>query len=282
MYTGSMRKLLLIVALLLIAGVVSMKLISPKLDRDWSLDQAVLPSAEFATEGKVHIKNVRNFVYSSTTEYVVQYYDTTVDLTELKTVDYIVEPFGDIGAAHTFVSFGFADGEQIAISVEIRKEKGETFSPWKGLMRQYELMYVIADERDVINLRANHRNHEVFVYPTIATPEQAVVLFKSMLERTNSLANSPEFYNTVTSNCTTNIVAHINAIGSKDIGWDYRLLLPEHSDVLAKELGFIAQDINIEAARALYKVNDQARLYQDDINFSKRIREYVSPSSVEA
>ena len=273
------KKFIAVVVLLLVLGIFSLYSISPSLNREWSRDQAVLPVVEFVDEDSVHIKNVRNFIYSSTTEYVVQYYDTTVDISTLSTVDYIVEPFGDIGAAHTFVSFGFSDGQRIAISVEIRKEKGESFSPWKGLLRQYELMYVIADERDVINLRANHRNHDVYVYPTTAMPDQAAALFRSMLSRAELLTTKPEFYNTLTSNCTTNIVSHINEIGEREILWDYRLLLPEHSDVLAKELGFIAPDMSIKEARVKYKVNEQARRYKDESNFSELIRNYSTSTS---
>jgi len=273
-----MRKFCLLIGLLLIAASAYFFSLSPSLNRNWSADQAILPIA--IIEGStVQLKNVRNFIYSSTTEYKVQYYDTEVDLAKLETVDYIVEPFGDIGAAHTFVSFGFEDGQYIAVSVEIRKEVGETFSPLKGLLRQYELMYVIADERDVVNLRANHRKHNVYVYPTTATKEQATTLFLAMIERANKLAVEPEFYNTLTSNCTTNIVKHINNIGNRNIGWDYRLLLPEASDELAKELGFIAPNINIEAARSLYKINESAALYKDDQYFSKLIREYPNKRS---
>ncbi len=103
----------------------------PRLDRAWSTDQAIPAEAVIAGD-EVTIKNVRHYSYRSTTDYTPGYYDTTLDLNELETVDYIVEPFGDIGAAHTFLTFGFADGQQVAISVEIRKEVGETFRQSKG------------------------------------------------------------------------------------------------------------------------------------------------------
>ncbi len=251
---------------------------TPQLNKNWSLDQLVLPAATFNEDETVEISNVRNFIYSSTTEYIVQYYDVVVDLNLLNQVDYIVEPFGSIGAAHTFVSFGFSDGKQIAISVEIRKEVGESFSPWRGLAQQYELMYVVADERDVVNLRANHRLHPVYIYPTTASKEQGVALFRSMLMRANALASNPEFYNTLTSNCTTNIVSHINAlVPDNKISWDHRLLLPEESDALAQELGFILPNVDIKEARKQYQVNERAKVFQNDPDFSKRIREpYVA------
>ncbi len=244
---------------------------TPQLDRNWSVDQAVVPTA--LIEGDtITIKNIRNFSYQSTTEYTPAYYDRTVRLRDLTHVDYIVEPFGDIGAAHTFLSFGFIDGSQIAISVEIRKEVGESFSPWQGIANQYELTYVIADERDVVALRANHRQHDVFIYPTVATPEQAQTLFLSMLQRANAVHTTPEFYHTLFNNCTTNIARHINEISPNRIGIDYRLVLPEYSDELAKELGLIATSTSIEVARERHRINDKASEYTGEGDFSAHLR----------
>src|SRR3989338_5727732 len=120
----------------------------PSNDHNFTLDQQVLSTAKI--EGHtITIKDIRNFTYRTTTDYTPAYYDKTFDLKNLESVWYIVEPFKGYGFAHTFLSFGFKGGEYVSISVEIRKEKGEKFSPWKGLFNNYELMYVIADERDV-------------------------------------------------------------------------------------------------------------------------------------
>jgi endonuclease YncB( thermonuclease family) len=264
----------LIFVSLLVAVFLSCK--EPRLDREWSPDQAVLATSQVDGD-TVTITNIRNFTYRSVTDYTPGYYDGTFTLSELTHVDYIVEPFGDIGAAHTFLSFGFRDGRQVAISAEIRKEVGETFSPLRGVLREYELVYVIADERDVIGLRANHRNHDVYVYPTTATAEQAQSLFARMIDRANKLQMKPEFYHTVLSNCTTNIAAHINEFLPGTIGFDYRLLLPEYSDSLAQEIGFIAPDISIEEARKRYRVNEAAAIGAAREDFSTFIRTYVAP-----
>lgn len=265
------KNIFFILALILVSALGYASFQEPKLDRDWSPDQALLAVAEIGNDD-ITIRNVRNFTYRSTTDYTPLYYDTTVKLSELETVDYIVEPFGDIGAAHTFLSFGFSNGQQIAISVEIRKEKGESFSAWKGALNQYEITYVIADEKDVVDLRTNHRQHDVYIYPTVATKEQVQKLFLSMLNRANLLQLEPEFYNTVLNNCTTNIASHINEITPNRIGVDYRLLLPEHSDVLAQELGLIAVGMTIDEARVKHKVNEQAKLFKGREDFSKRLR----------
>ncbi len=259
-----------IAVVLLILGVYLS--IQPSNTREWNKDQTVLPSA-IITGDEVVIQNIRNFTYASTTEYTIAYYDKTFNLSQLISVDYIVEPFGSIGAAHTFLSFGFEDGSYVSISVEIRKEVGESFSPWKGLLKQYEIMYVIADERDVVKLRTNYRKDDVFLYPVLTTREHMKTLFIDMIERANALAQKPEFYNTVTNNCTTNIAHHINSITPERISWDYRLLFPENSDVLAQELGLIAQGMSIEEARTKYQINAKAEQFADAEDFSNRIRE---------
>jgi hypothetical protein len=177
----------------------------PSADRDWSTDQRVLPRATLAGD-KVTVHDLRNFSYRTVSDYVPHYESRTYDLNKLDSVWFMVERFGDTpGIAHTLLSFGFGD-EYVAISVEIRKERGETYSPLKGLLRQYELMYVVADERDVIGLRTNFRRDPVYLYPVKTTPEKMRRVFVEMITRANKLAAEPEFYNTLTNNCTTNIV----------------------------------------------------------------------------
>ena len=132
--------------------------------RDWSPDQAVLPYAE--TSGDlVHVHNIRNCRYFSADSFVVQYYDKTYDLRTLETVDFIVVPFPNLPRlAHTMLSFGFDGDEHVAVSVEIRREKGETYQFLRGIMDKYELMYVVGDERDLVKLRTNYRGDDVYLY----------------------------------------------------------------------------------------------------------------------
>ena len=247
---------------------------TPQNDRNWSLDQAVLPYAQIdGTEVKVF--NIRNFTYTSESDYVPDYYDQTYDLDELVSVDFIVEPFDDPGAAHTFLSFGFSNGKYLAISAEIRKEKGETFSPLLGLLRRFELMYVVADERDVVKLRTNYRKDIVYLYLANISLEKMRQLFVDMLTRANTLKNQPEFYNTLTNTCTTNIVDHINKITPNKISWDLRLLLPKNSDELAYELGLIGNTQSLAELRQQHQINDLAEKYADNPDFSKLIRKNI-------
>jgi hypothetical protein len=248
-------------------------LIRPSLNRDWSPDETVLAHADISGN-TVEISNIRDIEYRTTSDYDVYYYDKSFDLDKIQSVWYVVEPFSGhgAGAAHTFVSFGFEGGDYVAISVEIRKEKGESFSPVKGIMRQYELVYVVADERDLIKLRTNFRMDDVFLYPVNTTKENMQKLFVSMLTRANKLATEPEFYNTLTNTCTTNLVKHVNEIVPGRIPFSYKVLMPAYSDELAREIGLINNALSIEDLREKYRINYKALIYADDPQFSQRIR----------
>lgn len=270
-----LRRSLLVVATAAIAGYLSLvQLVHPSNERDWSPDQQRLATAEFAGD-TVRVHNVRNAIYRSTTDYDVHWEDRAYDLRRLESVWYAVEPFATWrGPAHTFLSFGFGNGEYVAISVEIRKERGESFSPLGGLLRQYELTYIVGDERDLIGLRANHRRDDVHLYPVRATPEAARTLFVSMLESANALASKPEFYNTLTNTCTSNIVDHVNRIAPHPIPFSVKTLLPAYSDDLAFDLGLIDTDLPREQYRAEFRINDLAQEHADSPDFSESIRSH--------
>jgi uncharacterized protein DUF4105 len=264
----------LVIALAVVVTIVAASLlIRPSNDRDWSVDQAVLAHADIHPP-LVTIHDIRNFSYITADRYVPSYYDKTFDLGKLDSAWFVVEPFGTAGAAHTFVSFGFGEGDYVAISIEIRKEKGESFSPLKGLMRRYEIMYVVGDERDLIKLRSNYRNDPVHLYRVNTTPEKMRAMFLAMLQRANRLREKPEFYNTLTNTCTTNLVRHVNAITAKRVPFRLSVLLPAESDRLAYDVGLIGDpSVPFAQVRRAARINDRARRYANDPQFSKRIRE---------
>lgn len=247
----------------------------PSNQRDWSPDQAVLARAEFDGE-RVTVRNVRNFEYRSVHEYAVRYETRSYDLSKLDSMWFMVERFGPHdemtpAIAHTLLSFGFG-GEYVAVSVEIRKERGESYSPWKGLLRQYELMYVVADERDVIGLRTNHRRDTVYLYPVRAPVEAMRRAFVEMLQRANQLAEAPEFYNTLTSTCTTNLVRHVNTIAPGRIPLSYKVILPAYSDSLAYDLGLIPNGQPLEQVRAAHRIDALAQELGVRADFSRALR----------
>jgi Domain of unknown function (DUF4105) len=221
---------------------------------------------------KVAIEGVRNFDYRTTDDYAPRHESRSYDLAKLDSVWFVVERFGDAPAiAHTFLSFGFG-AEYVAISVEIRKERGEVYSPLKGLLRQYELMYVIADERDAIGLRTNFRRDPVYLYPVRTTREQMRKLFLEMLARANKLAAEPEFYNTLTNNCTSNIVRHVNTVAPSAVPLSYKTVLPAYSDRMAYDLKLIPAHLPFETVRATYRIDQLAQREPVGPNFSRLIR----------
>jgi len=171
------------------------------------------------------------------------------------------------------MSFGFSGDDYLAVSVEIRKEKGEEFSPWKGLARQYELMYVIGDERDLIQLRTNHRRDQVFLYPVRAPRERIEQMFVGMLRRANHLREKPEFYNTLTNTCTTNIVQHVNELVPGRIPFSYKVLLPGYSDELAYDLELIDTRLPFPEAQRHFRIDDDAQGLGGRQDFSTQIRQ---------
>ena len=244
----------------------------PSNDRDWVDEQKVLASAEFDGD-KVHVKNVRNAEFFSYRDCVVDYYDKTYDLTKIKSVDFIMIPFADNRAiAHTLLSFGFEGGDYVGVSVEVRLEKGESYSAAVGLLSQFELMYVVADERDLLPVRPEFRHVDVLLYHTKATPEQTRALFVDVMKRVNQLRDQPEFYDTLRNNCTTNIVRHINSLAPNRIPYDYRVLLPGYSDELAYELGLIDTSLPFDEIRRRAVISDRILQYKNDPQFSQRIR----------
>ncbi|MDP9194508.1 MAG: DUF4105 domain-containing protein, partial [Acidobacteriota bacterium] len=276
-YHEPVKRTLIILAVAIALGVALLALRRPSNERDWSADQAVLPYATI--DGPmVTVRNIRNYRYTSETQYTPAYYDKTFDLRRLDSVWFFVEPFGRAGAAHTFVSFGFGPRDFLAISIEIRKEKGESFSALRGLLREYEIMYVIGDERDLVKLRTNYRNDRVFLYPVRTTPERKAAMFVSMLQRTNALRQQPEFYNTLTNTCTTNLVEHVNLIVPNRIGFSTAVLLPASSDRLAYDLGLIDSGRTFDETRTAAQINDLARRYGEDPEFSSWIRSRQSSS----
>jgi hypothetical protein len=217
---------------------------------------------------------VRNTQYRSSADYTPAYDDRSFDLNRMQSVDFIMVPFQNTSAAaHTFLIFGFEDGQRVAISVEVRREKGESYSPLLGLFRQCELMYVIADERDLILLRTKYRNDRVFLYPIRASPERIRDMFLSMLRRANQLTEHPEFYNSLTNNCTSNLLKHFNHVNDRQLPANLKILFPGYSDQLIYDLGLIASPLDFHSLKRQSEITEKANRFADDLNFSQRIRE---------
>ena len=247
--------------------------------RDWAPDQAVLPTADI-NGNAVRIRNVRYCRHLAPDEYVVDHEDRSFDLRRLRAVDFITMPFGPVPElAHTMVSFEFAGefpedpSEHLAISVEVRKEKGEEqFNPLLGLAQQYEIMYVVADERDLLYRQAVVHDGPTYVYRTTAPPEAARAMLVDMLGRANELSKRPEFYHLLTNNCTTNLARHVNRIKPNRLVYDLGVLLPGLSDQKAYAEGLLVAEGSFDELRADALINSRARLAGTSEEFSSTIR----------
>ena len=264
---------MLAVAIIIAICVVALATIQPRADRRWAPEHAVMAHADVRGDS-VHLQRMRNFAYTTETQFTPAYFDRTYDLNKLETVWFIVTPFSKRwrGPAHTFVSFGFSDSQYVAVSVEARREPGEVYGPVTGLFKRFEMIYVIGDERDLIGSRAVYGGYDVYVYPIRTTPARARALFTEMLARANTLAAQPEFYNTLTNNCTSNIVDHVNHLVPHAVPHGLRTILPGYADGVAYSLGLIDNSISLDEARRRFRVNDQARRFATDSSFSRRIR----------
>jgi hypothetical protein len=243
--------------------------LQPSNNRDWQPDLAVLPYADI-TGNQVTIHNIRNCDYRTETDFDVHYYDKTFDLDQLRTVDLYLVTWGSPHIAHTMASFGFTNGDYICFSIETRKE-GEDYSAVKGLFRQFELTYVIADERDLVRLRTNYRKgEEVCLYRLQMTPEQGRKLFLDYLRRANELHGHAEWYHALTSNCTTAI--RTQRAAADRAPWDWRMLLNGHLDELLYERGTLATNLPFAELKKISNINHQAQMADKSADFSQQIR----------
>lgn len=244
--------------------------IHPRQDRDWAPDVAHGVSGT-VTGDLVTLTNVRNFDWTSDLEAITHWESRSYDLSKLETVDMITSTWGDPNIAHLIVSFGFSGGDHVAFSVEIRKEKGESFSSIGGFFRQFELVLIAADEADVVKVRTNHRGEDVHLFPVKLDAAQRRALLLRYIAFGNQLAEAPLFYNTVTANCASTVYGLVQVI-KPDMPLDSRLLfsgqLPEYID----ELGGLPGDMPMDQRRKLAEISALAQGWQPGQDFSALIR----------
>jgi hypothetical protein len=249
--------------------------IKPSNARDWQPDVAVLPYATVAGD-LVTVHNIRNFDYRSETDYAPAYYDKRFNLKQLEGVDLVAVYWMGPDIAHVFLSFAFAGDEHLAISIETRKEMGEDYSTLKGFFRQYELFYVVADERDVIRLRTNYRHdppEDVYVFRLNGPVENGRRLFLEYIARVNELEVHPDFYNTLTTNCTTNIWFNAG-VNAERVSFSWKILASGHVPELLYELGRLqSEGLPFAGVQQAAHVNARAQAADKATDFSRRIRQ---------
>ena len=242
-------------------------------DRDWQPEVSRLAYADVDGD-RITLHNIRNFDYRSETDFTPRWYDATFEVSQLESGDLIASYWMGDAIAHIFVSFGFADGRHVAISVETRKERGESYSTLAGFFKQYELYYVVADERDVIRVRTNYRHprEDVYIYRAQVPRENVRRLFLDYIRGLNELKDHPAFYNTATTNCTTAVLVHTRVNpGSHPFNW--KVLLSGYAPQYAYELGRLDTSLPFDELRRRSRIDDRAQAADQDPDFSRRIRE---------
>jgi hypothetical protein len=258
-------------AIALFLGVVAWWVsIPPSHDRPWRPEVAVMPRA--VIEGDhVRITGVRNFEYQSRNDFTIRYEERELQLSHLTGLDFYVSYWSEGPVAHTFVSFIFDNASPLCISIETRPEVGEGFDPIGSLFKQFELIYVVGEEHDLVGVRTNHRHERVYLYHLNTSADDARRLLLIYLARINELADRPEWYHLLTNSCTINIIRYANAAG-REGRFDFRHLLNGLIDSYLYHSGRVDTTLPYEELRRRSLINDAAQAADDAPDFSARIR----------
>ncbi|MFZ3239086.1 MAG: DUF4105 domain-containing protein [Pseudolabrys sp.] len=245
-------------------------LIPPSHDRPWRPDVAIMPRVVVDGD-RVRITGVRDFDYRSVNDFNVHYEDREVQLSHLTGLDFFVSYWSEGLVGHTFLSFIFDNAPPLSISIETRPEVGEGFNPIASLFKQFELIYVVGNERDLVRVRTNYRKETVYLYRLNSSPEQVRRLLLVYLERINELADRPEFYHLLSNSCTINIIRYANAAGRAG-SFDIRHLLNGLIDSYLYHSGRVDTTLPFDELRRRSLINAVAQAADNAPDFSERIR----------
>jgi hypothetical protein len=246
--------------------------VRPRNDRDWSPDVAVAPRAEIEGD-RVRITGFRNFDYRSRDDFTERWETREISLSKLIAVDFLVSywtPEPGI-MAHTFLSFVFEDAPPVCVSVEARKERGESYKAVRSMFKHYELAYVVGDERDIVRVRTDIRGEKVFLYRLRLTSVGMRRLFLDYLAGMNLLADHPQFYHLLSNNCTTNIQQHARAPGATS-PFVWRILLNGLTDHYIYDIGGLDLSLPFEELKSRSFISPAAKEARNSEDFSRKIR----------
>lgn len=253
--------------------------LTPSHDRIWADDVAHMLHADIH-DAQATLHNVRNFDWRTDTDYTPRWETRQYNLDQLVSADLILSYWMGPAVAHTLVSFGFADGQKLVFSVEIRKERHEQFSGIAGFFRQYETVLVAADERDIVRVRTNVRGEDVYLYRLAIPPPALRTLFLAYLDEAHTLQREPRFYNTLTSNCTTIVYTLARHIAPA-LPADYRLLASGYLAEYARDHDGLVPGVDFPTLKSLGRITQRALATGDADDFSRAIREGI-PGTAEA
>jgi hypothetical protein len=220
----------------------------------------------------VRITGVRNFQYRTGNEFIPRYEEREISLSHLIGVDFFVSYWSEgLLVGHTFLSFVFDNAPPLSISIETRPEVGEGYDPVASLFKQYELIYVVGEERDIVGVRTNYRGERVYLYRLNASLADARQLLMIYLARINELADQPEFYHLLSNSCTINIIRYANAAG-REGRLDIRHVFNGLIDQYLFYSGRIDTTLPFAELRRRSLINEAAQAADGAADFSQRIR----------
>ncbi len=249
--------------------------IPPSNSRPWADDVAQMTTG--VVEGdRVTLHNVRNFDWRTKTDYTQRWETRRYDLRRLTSLDMVLSYWSMPAIAHVLISFGFDDGEHVVFSVEIRREKTESFSEVGGFFKEFELSVIACDERDVIRVRTNVRGEDDYLYRIRMPVADIRSLFLAYVSQANDVARQPRFYNTITANCTT-IIYHMAKRIVGHLPLDYRLLLSGYLPEYVYQVGGLDKRYSLEELRAFGRITERAQQSDRRPTFSADIRAGIPP-----
>jgi hypothetical protein len=244
--------------------------IPPSHDRDWRPEVAVMPGAVIDGD-HVRMTGVRNFDYRTRDDFTIRYEEREFELSHLTGLDFYVSYWAEGPVGHTFLSFVFDNASPLTISIETRPEAHEGYSPIASMFKQYELIYVVGDERDIVGVRTNHRGETTYLYRLNTSPEDARRLLMVYLARINDLADRPEFYHLLGNSCTINIIRYANAAGRVG-GFSWGHLFNGLIDGYLYRSGRVDTTLPFDELRHRSLINAPAQAADAAPDFSERIR----------
>jgi hypothetical protein len=268
-----MKRAIFAIVFVLAVFFVVVMLKKPSHDRDWEEGQEELPKI-LVEQNSIEILNFRDFVWKKDGTWQKRYVAERFSLDQLQSTDVIISHFSDFeGLAHIFLSFGFSDGRHAVVSMETRREKDEEFSPILGLLREFEIIYVVGSERDIVGLRTDVRDERVYLYPTIADPEKSKELFLKIAQDINLIHEKPKFYNTLADNCTNVITRRVEEISELNFRLTHKTLMPGYFDEVLHEMGLIADPAgkNFQETKACHLIDNEKVDYESE-QFGVQIR----------
>jgi hypothetical protein len=261
-------------------------MLQPSNERDWEFGMATLPHITI-TDDIVRVQHMRDFRWLADGSASPEYVDRTFDVQRLERVWFVEEPFtiapfyGFEGVAHTYFVFDFQDQPPVAVSVESRRERGETYDSLRGLVNEYELMFIWGTERDLTGRRAVVERNQLYMYPVVGTLDSGRKLFLHLAEVSSQIETQPRFYNTLTSNCTNELAKVANAAQPGSVPPNVALIFPGYSDNVLYDLGFIPNDAPLDVVRQRYAISDAVAATVDQPDFSRLLRMHLEEDAAD-